>query len=37
MRRTSCCLIYQATDGDKCTSCPRRPRQPVRPRRPAST
>ncbi|OZG29565.1 hypothetical protein BH683_009005 [Williamsia sp. 1138] len=33
IRRTSCCLIYQATGGDKCTSCPRRPRQPDSPAR----
>ncbi|WP_158888986.1 (2Fe-2S)-binding protein [Amycolatopsis anabasis] len=25
VRRASCCLIYQATGGDKCTSCPRQP------------
>ncbi|ORM36758.1 hypothetical protein BFL43_06010 [Williamsia sp. 1135] len=37
IRRTSCCLIYQTTGGDKCTSCPRRPRQPVRSGRPAAT
>lgn len=24
VRRSSCCLIYVATDGDKCVSCPRR-------------
>ncbi|MEH6821703.1 MAG: (2Fe-2S)-binding protein [Dietzia psychralcaliphila] len=24
VRRGSCCLIYVATDGDKCVSCPRR-------------
>ena len=24
VRRNSCCLIYVATDGDKCVSCPRR-------------
>ena len=24
LRRSSCCLIYVATDGDKCVSCPRR-------------
>ncbi|KOS57858.1 hypothetical protein [Rhodococcus rhodochrous] len=24
VRRSSCCLIYCATDSDKCTSCPRR-------------
>lgn len=24
VRRSSCCLIYVATDGDKCASCPRR-------------
>ena len=24
VRRSSCCLIYAATDGDKCVSCPRR-------------
>lgn len=35
IRRNSCCLIYQATDGDKCTSCPRQPRS-ARNRRPAS-
>lgn len=23
VRRNSCCLIYVATDGDKCVSCPR--------------
>jgi hypothetical protein len=23
VRRASCCLIYEATGGDKCTSCPR--------------
>jgi ferric iron reductase protein FhuF len=23
LRRASCCLIYRATGGDKCTSCPR--------------
>lgn len=30
LRRSSCCLIYQATASNKCTSCPRRPRQPNR-------
>ncbi len=25
VRRASCCLIYEAPDCDKCTSCPRRP------------
>lgn len=25
VRRSSCCLIYVATGGDKCVSCPRRP------------
>lgn len=24
VRRSSCCLIYAATDGEKCVSCPRR-------------
>lgn len=24
VRRSSCCLIYVATDGDKCVNCPRR-------------
>ncbi|WP_216208851.1 (2Fe-2S)-binding protein [Amycolatopsis aidingensis] len=25
LRRSSCCLIYEATGGEKCTSCPRQP------------